>query len=94
MSAQAAHGERLTAYQRWMPIIQLIELEGEPVAVTVGADRAVISEHVTRSSRSTVEAMCVFALQIAAGERPGPYRATEAERWARRHRTRRCERRS
>lgn len=74
-----------------MPIIQLIELDGEPVAVTVGADRAVISDRVGGGSRALVEAMCLFALQIAAGERPGPYSGADAERWARDSRRASCE---
>lgn len=83
MSAQAGQEVALSAYQQRMSTIQLIELDGEPVAVTVGADRAVISEQVTGSSRPLVEGMCIFALQIAAGERPGPYRTADAQRWAR-----------
>lgn len=74
-----------------MSIIQVIELEGEPVAVTVGADRAVISENVNARIRPTVEAMCIYALQIAAGERPGPYRAADAKHWAEIRRGRVCE---
>lgn len=90
MSAQASHTGWPGAYQPGMPIIQLIELDGEPVAVTIGADSVVISDHVAGFSLPLVKRMCLFALQIACGDRPGPYRSAEAEQWARTGRLKLC----
>jgi len=42
------------------------------VAVTVGADEATLSASVATRDLALVQAMCVYALEIAAGERPGP----------------------
>jgi hypothetical protein len=75
-----------------MTQLQIIQLDGRPVAVTVGADEAVISESLQPDDRSTVERMCAYALQVAGGHRPGPYRDEDAELHARAVaiRTRRC----
>ncbi len=64
------------------PIVQMICRQGQPVAVTVATDEATLSARVASSDRALVQAMCVYALEIAAGERPGPYRDDDAERYA------------
>ncbi len=64
------------------PIVQMICRQGQPVAVTVGADEATLSADVASRDRALVQAMCVYALEIAAGKRPGPYRDDNAERYA------------
>lgn len=65
-----------------MPPIQIIELHGRPVAVALGED-AIIADHVTGAQRSIVAGMALYALQIQAGQRPGPYTDADAERYAR-----------
>ena len=54
------------------PIVQIICRQSQPVAVTVGTDEATLSARVASSDLALVQAMCVYALEIAAGERPGP----------------------
>lgn len=61
-----------------MTQLQIIQFNGQPVAVTVGAREAIISESVGPRDRATVEQMCAYALEIAAGKRPGPYRDHDA----------------
>lgn len=61
-----------------MTQLQIIQLDSQPVAVIVGTREAIISESVRPHDRSTVERMCVYALEIAGGERPGPYRDGDA----------------
>jgi len=65
-----------------MPPIQVIELHGRPVALALGED-AIIADHVTGEERSIVACMALYALQIQAGQRPGPYTDPDAERYAR-----------
>ena len=60
------------------PIIQMICRQSQPVAVTVGTDEATLSADVASRDLALVQAMCVYALEIAAGERPGPYRDGDA----------------
>lgn len=65
-----------------MTPIQVIELHGRPVALALG-ENAIIADHVTGAQRSIAAAMALYALQIQAGQRPGPYTDTDAERYAR-----------
>lgn len=66
-----------------MKTIQIIELQGRPVALALGED-AVIADNVTGEERSIVAGMALYALEIQSGQRPGPYSDTAAERYARR----------
>lgn len=63
--------------------IQIIELRGRPGALAVGED-AIIADHVTGKDRSIVAGMTLYALEVQAGARPGPYADADAERYARR----------
>lgn len=65
-----------------MPVLQFIEYRRRAVAVVIGAGQAVVSEHVPDGERAIVHAMCVYAMEVAAGDRPGPYRDDAAERHA------------
>ena len=62
--------------------IETILLHGHPAALVFG-DQAVIPERLTGIDRALVEAKARYALEIAAGERAGPYRDSDAERHAR-----------
>lgn len=64
-----------------MPTIQVIEHRGRPAALVV-AGQAIIAEHLCGADRRTVQAKCAFALEIDAGDRPGPYEDAAAERFA------------
>lgn len=55
-----------------MTQIQPITHNGRIVAL-VAAQHAVISDHVPDRHRPTVKAMCLYAIEIAAGHLPGPY---------------------
>jgi len=63
--------------------IQVIELRGRPVALALG-EEAIIADHVTGQDRSIVAGMTLYALEVQAGARPGPYADADAERFARR----------
>lgn len=65
-----------------MRTIQVIELHGRPVALALSGE-AIIAEHVTGQERSIVAGMALYALEIQAGQRPGPYADADAERYAR-----------
>lgn len=62
--------------------IETILLHGHPAALVMG-DRAIIADRLTGLERALVEAKARYALEIAAGERPGPYHDSDAERHAR-----------
>ena len=64
------------------PIVHMICRQGQPVAVTVGTNEATLSAGVAPRDLALVPAMCVYALEIAADQRPGPYRDDDAERYA------------
>lgn len=72
---------------------QPITLNDELVAIVI-ADRAVLAAGVPARDVPIVERMCLIAMQIADGERPGPYQDAQAEREARHaltpHASRRC----
>lgn len=65
-----------------MPEIQIINHRGRTAAIVAG-DRAIIAEHVPTALVGHVKAKALYALQIAAGEIPGPYTDAGAERYAR-----------
>lgn len=65
-----------------MTAIQIIELGGRPVALALGED-AILAEHITGDERRIAAGMALYALEIQAGRRAGPYRNADAERYAR-----------
>jgi hypothetical protein len=65
-----------------MKTIQNISLDGRPAAIAVDG-RAIVAEHVPARRLAHVQAKALYALQIQAGERPGPYNDGHAERYAR-----------
>ena len=66
-----------------MTAIHFIELDGQPVAVAADGlaivDAGVIGEPLAR-----VQAKALYALEIQAGRRRGPYTDADAERYAHR----------
>lgn len=70
---------------RNMSDFQQITYNGEVVAVVVG-DEAIIQKALPAEDRRTVEAMCLFALEVAAGLHAGPYSDERALKYARRAR--------
>ena len=62
--------------------VQVIHRAGLPVAVTVGSSHAILDEHLVGEDLRLAQAMCAYALEVAAGERPGPYRDEDAARYA------------
>jgi hypothetical protein len=63
--------------------IQVIELHGHPVALAL-VDEAILADHITDADRPIVAGMALYAIEIQAGARPGPYSDADAERYARR----------
>jgi hypothetical protein len=78
-----------------MKIIQIIDLDGQPVAIAAGG-RAIITDRVPPDQLAHVQAKSLYALQIQAGNRTGPYTDHDAEQYAREiaetHTTRRRDR--
>ncbi|MEJ7894206.1 MAG: hypothetical protein WKF94_16375 [Solirubrobacteraceae bacterium] len=66
-----------------MRTIQVIELRGRPVALAL-ADEAILADHITDDEQPIVAGMALYALEVQAGARPGPYTDADAERYARR----------
>lgn len=66
---------------RSMPEFQQIEYNDEVVAVVVG-DQAIIPKGLPAADRQTVKAMCLYALEVIAGSRPGPYTTDRALEYA------------
>ena len=62
--------------------IQIIDLHGQPAAIAI-AGTAIIAQHVPDALLAHVQAKALYALQIQAGERPGPYTDADAEHYAR-----------
>jgi len=62
---------------------QQITYNGEVVAVVI-ADQAVIPKALPAEDRKTVEAMCLYALEVAAGQHAGPYSDDRALAYAQR----------
>lgn len=65
-----------------MTAIQIIELDGRPAAIVAG-EQAIIPAQLTGHAREHVAAKALYALQIASGERCGPYTDDDAEAYAR-----------
>ena len=63
--------------------IQVIELHGRTIALAVGDKTIIADHHITDDDRSIVAGMALYALDIQAGARPGPYTDADAERYAR-----------
>jgi hypothetical protein len=64
-----------------MVTIERIEHAGQVVA-WVAAGRALIADGLADEALALVRAKCLYALQVQAGERPGPYREEAATRYA------------
>jgi hypothetical protein len=64
-----------------METIQLIKLDGRVLAVVAG-NRAIIADELVGADRLRVQAKALYALEVRAGERPGPYSDDAAERYA------------
>jgi hypothetical protein len=64
-----------------MSQLQQITHNGELVAIVL-ADHAVIDDTLHASERQHVQAKCLYALQIQAGELPGPYTDAKANAYA------------
>ena len=63
--------------------VTIIELDGRAVAA-VASGEAIITRGLAAGELAHVQAKAIFALEIQAGERPGPYSDDGAERYARR----------
>lgn len=66
-----------------MSEFQAITYKGE-VAAAVIADNAILVERLAPADRYTVELMCLYAMQVITGERPGPYTDEQALAYAHR----------
>jgi len=66
-----------------MSEFQQITYNGEVVAVVI-ADQAIIPRALPAQHRTTVEAMCLYALEVAAGQHAGRYSDDRALAYARR----------
>lgn len=66
-----------------MSAMQKIVYDGQVVAVVL-ADQAIISDRLPETDERTVKAMCLYALEVAAGTQPGPYSDERALAYARR----------
>ena len=54
------------------------------LAALVLADQAILTDTLPTPDERTVKAMCLYALEIAAGQQPGPYSDEKALDYARR----------
>ena len=63
--------------------IQPIEHDGHVVALVAGG-RALIGDRLAGHMLALVRAKCLYALEVQAGERPGPYSDEAATRYAQR----------
>ena len=66
-----------------MSEFQQITYNGEVVAVVI-ADQAIIPKALPAEDRKTVEAMCLYALEVAAGRHACPYSDDHALAYAER----------
>ena len=66
-----------------MSAMQKIVYNGQLAAIVV-ADQAIIPDGLADTDERTVKAMCLYALEIAAGLQPGPYSDERALQYARR----------
>ncbi len=65
-----------------MSRLQQITHNDELVAIVL-ADQAIIDDTLPDCERPKVQAMCLYALEIQAGELPGPYTDAKANAYAR-----------
>jgi hypothetical protein len=65
-----------------MDTIQLIQLRGRLVAAVVSGRQAMIAADLAGADRARVQAKALYAIDIATGNRPGPYTDAAAERYA------------
>lgn len=63
--------------------LQKIIYDGRLAAVVL-ADQAILTDPLPEPEERTVKAMCLYALEVAAGLRPGPYSDERALQYARR----------
>jgi hypothetical protein len=66
----------------WMGNLQPITYEGRIVAVVL-VGRAIIDDTLAPDEHRHVRAMCLYALEIADRDRPGPYNDAAADAYAR-----------
>ena len=66
-----------------MSTLQKIVHNGR-VAALVVADQAILAEGLDENEERTVKAMCLYALDVAAGLQPGPYSDERALQYAHR----------
>ena len=66
-----------------MTRMQKIIYNGRLAAVVL-ADQAILTDPMPEHDECTVRAMCLYALEIAAGIHPGPYSDERALQYARR----------
>ena len=64
-----------------MKTIQLITHNDRAAAIVAG-DTAIVADHVADNDIARVQAMCLYAMEITAGDRPGPYTDALAEQYA------------
>jgi len=64
-----------------MSRLQQITHNGELVAIVL-ADQAIIDDTLPVSERPKVQAMCLYALQVQAGELASPYTDAKAKAYA------------
>lgn len=69
-------------YHPTMNVIHVIEYSGRAAALVMG-DEAIVADRLRGEERRIVAAKCLFATEINAGHRPGPYDDADAECWAR-----------
>jgi hypothetical protein len=53
-------------------VMQRIVYNGQLAAIVL-ADQAIIPDGLAETDERTVKAMCLYALEVAAGLQPGPY---------------------
>jgi hypothetical protein len=63
--------------------LQKIIYQGQLAAIVI-ADQAILTDPLPNPDERTVKALCLYALEIAAGLRPGPYTDENALNYARR----------
>jgi hypothetical protein len=76
-------GGRKRAWLVGMVTIQPIEHDGHVVALVAGG-RALLGDQLTGRTLALVRAKCLYALEVQAGERAGPYDEQAATRYAQR----------